>query len=546
VTAFAFTFPGGQYHATPWGRHVNDADVAWPPEPVRILRALIATWWRKADQQAFPKAALDELIDALAVELPVFHLPGAAHTHIRAFMPTPEGKRLIFDGFLKVRPDDQLVVAWPDVSLTEDQRALAAHLLERLGYLGRGESWAAAALAPEWDGAFNAAPRTPGVTPPRGSAPVDVMVARAPADWARERAAQRDLLDRNVLNLKKSDLDKARATLPERLCDAIALDTGDWQAAGWSRPPALRKVVYDRPEIGPLPPTSGRRRQSRDPQKAPGKPEVARLLLAGRPAPRVEDTLRIGEVLRRALMARCPEGVVPPELSGRDVNGPLRGDPQHAHAFYLPEDADGDGWIDHLIVYSRIGFSDAARHALDRLTRLYIDKRGARPLIQREDEPEGGHGRKEWRVALDQVGSPAEVRSRLLEPARVWESATPYLKPRHDDFRGFDFEAHVESYRRAFHHEWELRRPGEPAPQIEPIQQQGQARFGVGPRERSPLHFVRTRPRGLGGSQPDTSGASLRLIFEIEVAGPLAFGKHAHFGLGLFVRGDDRIRAGQL
>ncbi|MFX9058357.1 hypothetical protein ABTN75_21495, partial [Acinetobacter baumannii] len=50
MIAFAFTFPGNRYHATPWGRHANEADVAWPPEPVRILRGLIATWWRKADQ----------------------------------------------------------------------------------------------------------------------------------------------------------------------------------------------------------------------------------------------------------------------------------------------------------------------------------------------------------------------------------------------------------------------------------------------------------------------------------------------------------------
>jgi CRISPR-associated protein Csb2 len=43
MLALAFTFPAGRYHATPWGRHVNEADVAWPPEPWRILRTLVAT-----------------------------------------------------------------------------------------------------------------------------------------------------------------------------------------------------------------------------------------------------------------------------------------------------------------------------------------------------------------------------------------------------------------------------------------------------------------------------------------------------------------------
>ena len=87
MIAFAFTFPAGRYHATPWGRHANEADVAWPPEPVRILRALIATWWRKADHERYPKTRLDDLIDALATELPVLRLPEAVHTHVRAFMP---------------------------------------------------------------------------------------------------------------------------------------------------------------------------------------------------------------------------------------------------------------------------------------------------------------------------------------------------------------------------------------------------------------------------------------------------------------------------
>jgi CRISPR-associated protein Csb2 len=336
--------------------------------------------------------------------------------------------------------------------------------------------------------------------------------------------------------MKGSVARRVLAGLPERLCDAIAIDTGEWQAAGWSTPPALRRIVYDRPEIGPLPPTRRVARSARDPLEAPGRPEVARFLLAGRPRPRVEDTLRVGEVLRLALMSRCPGGVVPPELSGRDADGPLRGDPRHAHAFYLPEDADGDGGIDHLVVYSRIGFSDAARQALDRLTLLYVENGRSKPPSDGGDgEAEADRGRKEWRVALDQLGRLEDVPgSRLLDPARVWESATPYLKTRHDDVRTFDFEARVESYAKAFLHEWRLRRPGETEPRIEPIRQQGQDRFGVGQRERSPLHFARTRPRGLGGPQPDAMGASLRLTFEGEVSGPLAFGKHAHLGMGLF------------
>ena len=147
MIAFAFSFPAGRYHATPWGRHVNEADVAWPPEPVRILRALIATWWRKADHERFPKIMLDGLIDALAAEPPVFRLPEAVHTHVRAFMPAPMDRKLIYDAFLRFDRDAELIAAWPSVTLTAEQEALAAHLLERIGYLGRAESWAEGRIA---------------------------------------------------------------------------------------------------------------------------------------------------------------------------------------------------------------------------------------------------------------------------------------------------------------------------------------------------------------------------------------------------------------
>ena len=40
------TFPAGRYHATPWGRHVNEGVPEWPPSPWRLLRALVAVWKR--------------------------------------------------------------------------------------------------------------------------------------------------------------------------------------------------------------------------------------------------------------------------------------------------------------------------------------------------------------------------------------------------------------------------------------------------------------------------------------------------------------------
>ena len=43
MTRILFSFPGGRYHATPWGSHVNEGLVEWPPSPWRLLRPFIAT-----------------------------------------------------------------------------------------------------------------------------------------------------------------------------------------------------------------------------------------------------------------------------------------------------------------------------------------------------------------------------------------------------------------------------------------------------------------------------------------------------------------------
>src|SRR5438093_12500612 len=152
MIAFGFTFPAGRYHATAWGRNVNEADVAWPPEPVRILRSLIATWWRKADQARFPKAMLDDLIDALAMEPPVFQLPDAVHSHIRAFMPAPTKPpgTLIYDAFFRLDHQDELIVGWRSLGFSPEERELAEHLLRHIGYLGRAESWVEGRIADDW------------------------------------------------------------------------------------------------------------------------------------------------------------------------------------------------------------------------------------------------------------------------------------------------------------------------------------------------------------------------------------------------------------
>ena len=50
MLAIEFKFLAGRFHATPWGRQVNEGAVEWPPSPWRLLRALIAVWHLKCPE----------------------------------------------------------------------------------------------------------------------------------------------------------------------------------------------------------------------------------------------------------------------------------------------------------------------------------------------------------------------------------------------------------------------------------------------------------------------------------------------------------------
>src|SRR5260370_35898748 len=113
-------FPAGRYHATPWGHHVNEGLVEWPPSPWRLLRSLIAC--------GYPTQGWTEvspigrtLIESLAATLPRYRLPPASLAHSRHFMPIGvlengrEKTTLVFDAWADVG-DGALAVRW-DCSL---------------------------------------------------------------------------------------------------------------------------------------------------------------------------------------------------------------------------------------------------------------------------------------------------------------------------------------------------------------------------------------------------------------------------------------------
>jgi CRISPR-associated protein Csb2 len=522
VFALELTFPAGRYHATPWGRHVNEADVAWPPEPWRLLRALIAVWRRKGDRVRWTDADFDALLGALAETPPCFALPeGAIHAHSRHYMPAPQKPTLVIDAFLRLPPGAVLAAVWPDLMLPPALLALAQDLASGFTYLGRAESWVAASARDDWAKPFNCAPDP---DCPGEHHAVRAIAALSVGEWAERRARllaeQEDRLRAEAAAKGRKPPTAAKlaadigkrlgATLPESLTDALACDTGDLQKVGWSRPPASRDVLY-RLAPAAMPGVLAKPRVCAATIARAAAPATARFVLAGRPRPRLTDALMVGELMRRAVMGRFGDGP-PPQLNGHDADGAPLSDPRHAHAFWLAEDADDDGEIDHVIVHvpAPHGLSARLIDVLDGMTRLWMrDGRG-------EDA-----GRREWRLALEGVGDAQSFArdSRLLRPAGTLESATPFLAAGHVDSRG-----HARDVRRL------LRLRGLPEPT-------GIAAFaereGVGDLRLRPPAFRRLRA-SRGEARPDPAGALLRLTFAEPPPMPLALGYACHFGLGQF------------
>lgn len=545
--ALAFRFPAGRYHATPWGRYVNEADVAWPPEPWRLLRALIAAYWRKGDRERWPREALGRLIDELAETLPEYRLPkGAVHAHTRHYMPQAGGRTtLIFDAFVRMPEQESIIATWPTVTLDADLFSLGADLAEAIGYLGRAESWTECEALAEWDGAPNCRPVETGFP----GEPVRLLAALPPAMYRNERerliASERERirtaaktpLSPKEIETKITEAFRSKAskldTVPERLVEALALDTADYQDRGWHRPPAAREVLYARDKkAAPVVAPRTRRRRAGSSTDA-NMPTVARYLLAGRPRPRVEDTIRIGELMHLAALSqfdwqldasagrKIPKA--PWQISGRDPDGKPLTDSTHRHAFWLPEDADSDGLIDHISVFIPEGIDREVQMKLDRIVRLWVKRK------QRADDQDVNvAGVEEWRLALEGFGKPDNFAdsAHIFGRSRDWQSATPFLAAGH-----LKSERYAGEFRRLVRRRGMDEEFGFDAARID-IRELKDIRIGGSTRHA--LHFHRFRSRR-GEKQHDTMGALLRVNFPVPVRGPVAMGYGCHFGLGLFV-----------
>ncbi|WP_089729559.1 type I-G CRISPR-associated protein Csb2 [Candidatus Thiosymbion oneisti] len=544
MLTLTLSFPAGRYHATPWGRHVNEADVEWPPTPWRLLRALIAVWHRKLSPVDQDPELFESLLESLAATPPLYFVPPGIHTHSRHYMPARSGKAdkntLIFDAFARVSANDELILAWPDLELDGAQIALIDTLAARLGFLGRAESWVEMQRREAWGDKPNCVPADTATEENVAKAPLPSGMSQKPlsprgeglgrggskgedegdrrltlmmpmpaADYASFRAAQLEGLKKRS-DLKPKDKKAIAATLPESWLDAIGVESAELRAAGWNIPPASRDIPYRvRDEIlrssGRLSPRSVAHKDA----------TTFRFAVYGKPLPRVEDAVRMGEWLRLAAMSQAKkllgEDAVPPWISGHGLPDGNR----HDHAFWLSEDTDRDGKIDHLIVHIpalRKDFVDVPESLKNSVQQAV---KGIRRIWNRDGQ--------EWNLWFEGAGEPKDFagpdRSLICGKSKSFISITPYLMPWHTK-RNFGLEEQIRRECQA--------RGLPPIDTIEPLHH-----VKVGGRSITPLAFHRFRSRR-GLTQPDRRGASLRITFTETIEGPLALGFGCHFGLGLF------------
>lgn len=377
MIGLAIRFELGRYHATPWGTHVNEGTVEWPPSPWRVLRALYAVSRTNVGLHQ-NRGSIDAALGALCRSgPPIYELPPGNQAHTRHYVPQRSWSPAaagrtdrLLDGFLALSPEAELLVWW-DVGLSAEHADALAAAARALGYLGRSESVCSTRVV------SGAGPSGPYAAPITGSVADD---------------------NDEVVGLLCPDGDSS--------LEALSVSIGDMRRQRLLRPRGTQMVRYTVPHDGA---GSG--------EEAPlqERPTLAVMRLQGGHRPAITEAASIGTSLRSALLGRygrAHDGASSGVLSGHSGDGPRRDQHRHAHYFALTE-ADGRR-IDRIGVWAPEGLGPAEVGAIAGLAQLR--RRGEDPLS----------------VALTALGDAGEMRlPELLGPARTWRSLTPFGLVRH-------------------------------------------------------------------------------------------------------------------
>ena len=231
--------------------------------------------------------------------------------------------------------------------------------------------------------------------------------------------------------------------------------------------------------------------------------------LQGARLPKVFLTMRVAKAARAMVIRKqiCRTGtqILPDCLHGPTTTG--NGMP-HQHAFWLPEDRDRDGRLDHLTVHVPQGVTAETLDLLDTPDNLIVERVGDFSL------------------------SPAHISPGLLGTSRAWVSVTPFLGPRHawKETRQKDATLKLKAGRGAVEQlKFELARLRGGTD----VALQKAEIIPMPPGSMPPMsEFKIERKRNSTPANP--VGGYFFVEFEVPVNGLLSVGLGSHFGLGQF------------
>ncbi|OPG09289.1 type I-U CRISPR-associated protein Csb2 [Microbispora sp. GKU 823] len=471
AVVLAMRFPWGRYHATPWGRYVNEGAVELPPSPWRLLRALYSVWQLRAPD--LDAEVVGGLLARLAVP-PSYLIPPYRIAHSRHYYPDTKhraGKASTdkaMDAFAVLDGDQAIYAIWPG-ELDPEQSDALARLARSIPYIGRADS----------------------------TCEVELLPAVPPDAYSHGRAEPVGL-DGEELGDGHEPAEVLCPVLPLDLT-ALVLRPVDVRAGKLLYPPSTRKITY----AVPVP-----SRVSRPARRTAERTSVVRLAVSGVVQPPMAHAVPLMDALRGAcikVLTRRAEAF-DSLLAGKSADGRPLAD-GHRHAHFLPYDGDGDGRIDEVIVWAPGGLTPREVDALNTVARREIGV------------PNGVTGPRDLTMLLTACGQEDLLPNEWHRPAeRHWTSVTPFVPSRHRKPRQEPAEYLQQEVIR------ELGYRGEQFPQLVVTARNPGSEF---------VGFVRRRwrDRKAAGSP---SGYRIDLEFTEPVEGPIVLGHLSHFGLGLF------------
>jgi CRISPR-associated protein Csb2 len=493
-------FPLGRFHATPWRVNpFDDPRGEWPPSPWRFVRAVVARWyqWAREAPTEPPIAELDALVRALCTSIYAFHLPetSARGSPLRQYFPTEFAwdpgekkkagirtykKSLAQDNYWCTVPNEDGAVWWflEGKHWNESLLEVLDRCLERMIYLGRAES-------------FTHIERVMDGDPPE---PNCVLLDHPQRDLVPVLVPQE--------NATREDLERVTET------DMVARRSVPPGAVYRYAPRPQRPPVHEKPHPARL-------------QRC----HLVQFALGCNVAPEARAVVRLtsrfrGAVLRELLLVESNRKFSAWSRAPRELREKV--------ALFTGKNADGRPLAGHrhteVFVWLEYGVP----------TRVLV-WRGSEPFDEHEQSAILAAAEREisWAAPGDDADA-WKVRlvplDRAVPPppgfdgatARVWESVTPYVPPRHYLRRGRlrDREAIPAQVAR----ELALRGfPGADAVKVEPIAQPTWVAIHTPASRRSERRFL-----------GDRRGYWLRLTFPSPVNGPVRLGQSSSFGLGLF------------